>query len=86
MMLDESEEEASSSLAEGEMIDNVFEFNNIQIYDVMTHRVDVELINVEGQSGGNHRADSYHRLLPGSRSMKRTRTTSSACFTSRTFS
>ena len=29
------------------MIDNIFEFNNIQIYDVMTHRVDVESIDVE---------------------------------------
>ena len=47
MMLDESEEEGLIESAEGEMIDNVFEFNNIQIYDVMTHRVDVELINVE---------------------------------------
>lgn len=47
MMLDESEEEGLIESAEGEMIDNVFEFNNIQIYDVMTHRVDVESINVE---------------------------------------
>lgn len=47
MMLDESEEEGLIESAEGEMIDNVFEFNNIQIYDVMTHRVDVKSINVE---------------------------------------
>ena len=47
MMLDESEEEGLIESSEGEMIDNVFEFNNIQIYDVMTHRVDVESINVE---------------------------------------
>ena len=37
MMLDESEEEGLIESAEGEMIDNIFEFNNIQIYDVMTH-------------------------------------------------
>lgn len=47
MMLDESEEEGLIESTEGEMIDNIFEFNNIQIYDVMTHRVDVELINIE---------------------------------------
>lgn len=47
MMLDESEEEGLIESSEGEMIDNIFEFNNIQIYDVMTHRVDVESINVE---------------------------------------
>ena len=45
MMLDESEEEGLIESTEGEMIDNVFEFNNIQICDVMTHRVDVESIN-----------------------------------------
>ena len=47
MMLDESEEEGLIESSEGEMIDNIFEFNNIQIYDVMTHRVDVESIDVE---------------------------------------
>ena len=47
MMLDESEEEGLIESTEGEMIDNVFEFNNIQICDVMTHRVDVESIDVE---------------------------------------
>ena len=46
MMLDESEEEGLIESTEGEMIDNIFEFNNIQIYDVMTHRVDVELIDI----------------------------------------
>ena len=47
MMLDESEEEGLIESTEGEMIDNIFEFNNIQIYDVMTHRVDVELIDIQ---------------------------------------
>lgn len=47
LMLDESEEEGLIESTEGEMIDNIFEFNNIQIYDVMTHRVDVELIDIE---------------------------------------
>lgn len=47
MMLDASEEEGLIESTEGEMIDNIFEFNNIQIYDVMTHRVDVEVIDVE---------------------------------------
>ena len=47
MMLDESEEEGLIESSEGEMIDNIFEFNNIQIYDVMTNRVDVESIDVE---------------------------------------
>lgn len=46
IMLDESEEEGLIESGEGEMIDNVFEFNNIQISDVMTHRVDVESIDV----------------------------------------
>ena len=47
LMLDESEEEGLIESTEGEMIDNIFEFNNIQVYDVMTHRVDVELIDIE---------------------------------------
>lgn len=47
MMLDASEEEGLIESAEGEMIDNIFEFNNIQVYDVMTHRVDVEAIDIE---------------------------------------
>lgn len=47
MMLDVSEEEGLIESTEGEMIDNIFEFNNIQVYDVMTHRVDVETIDVE---------------------------------------
>ncbi len=47
MMLDESEEEGLIESTEGEMIDNIFEFNNIQAYDVMTHRVDVETIDIE---------------------------------------
>ena len=47
MMLDVGEEEGCIESTEGEMIDNIFEFNNIQIYDVMTHRVDVEVIDVE---------------------------------------
>ena len=47
LMLDESEEEGLIESTEGEMIDNIFEFNNIQIYDVMTHRVDVETIDIE---------------------------------------
>jgi putative hemolysin len=46
MMLDESEEEGLIESTEGEMIDNIFEFNNIQIYDVMTHRVDVDSIDL----------------------------------------
>lgn len=45
-MLDESEEGGLIESGEGEMIDNVFEFNNIPIGDVMTHRVDVELIDI----------------------------------------
>lgn len=47
MMLDESEEEGLIESTEGEMIDNIFEFNNIEAYDVMTHRVDVETIDIE---------------------------------------
>lgn len=47
MMLDESEEEGLIESTEGEMIDNIFEFNNIQGYDVMTHRVDVETIDIQ---------------------------------------
>lgn len=47
MILDESEEEGLIESTEGEMIDNIFEFNNIQAYDVMTHRVDVETIDIE---------------------------------------
>lgn len=47
MMLDESEEEGLIESTEGEMIDNIFEFNNIVAYDVMTHRVDVETIDIE---------------------------------------
>ena len=46
------------------MIDNIFEFNNIQIYDVMTHRVDVEFIDVEDSREEITELIPLHRLLP----------------------
>lgn len=41
MRADIAEEKGAITEAEGEMIDNVFEFNNHTAFDVMTHRTDV---------------------------------------------
>ena len=66
------------------MIDNVFEFNNIQISDVMTHRVDVESIDVEStpeEITERIRETGYSVF----RSMNRIRTTLSVCSMSRDY-
>lgn len=41
MMADIGEEKGAITETEGEMIDNIFEFNNHTAFDVMTHRTDV---------------------------------------------
>ena len=47
MMVDIGEEKGAIESAEKEMIENVFEFNNTTAGDVMTHRIDVQSIQVD---------------------------------------
>ena len=47
MRADIAEEKGAITEAEGEMIDNVFEFNNHTAFDVMTHRTDVVALPVD---------------------------------------
>ena len=47
MMADLGEEKGSITETEGEMIDNIFEFNNHTAFDVMTHRTDVIAISAD---------------------------------------
>lgn len=47
MMADIGEETGAITESEGEMIDNIFEFNNHTAFDVMTHRTDVIALDDE---------------------------------------
>lgn len=47
MMVDIGEEKGAIESTEKEMIENVFEFNNTTAGDVMTHRIDVQSIQVD---------------------------------------
>ncbi len=47
MMADIGEEKGAITESEGEMIDNIFEFNNHTAFDVMTHRTDVVALSVD---------------------------------------
>ena len=47
MMIDLSEEKGAIETDEREMIDNIFEFNNMTALDVMVHRTDMVMIWVE---------------------------------------
>ena len=47
MMADLGEETGAITESEGEMIDNIFEFNNHTAFDVMTHRTDVVALEDE---------------------------------------
>jgi len=47
MMADIGEETGAITESEGEMIDNIFEFNNHTAFDVMTHRTDVVALDDE---------------------------------------
>lgn len=47
MMADIGEEKGAITESEGEMIDNIFEFNNHTAFDVMTHRTDVVALPVD---------------------------------------
>mgnify|MGYP002581750577 FL=1 len=44
MMADLGEEKGSITETEGEMIDNIFEFNNHTAFDVMTHRTEIAAV------------------------------------------
>lgn len=46
MLIDESEEKGAIKQEEKEMIHNIFEFNDITVYEVMTHRTDVYAIEI----------------------------------------
>ncbi len=44
LMIDEGEQDGTIASAEQEMIHNIFEFNNLAVNDVMTHRTEVEWV------------------------------------------
>lgn len=46
-LIDAGEESGNIEAAEKEMIENVFEFSEVTAYDVMTHRTDMEALNIE---------------------------------------
>ena len=50
-MVEESEELGTIQSEEKELIENVFDFNNLTAYDVMVHRPDVEAIDLEEEDG-----------------------------------
>lgn len=47
LMIDVGEEKGTINAMEKKMIDNIFEFNNTFAKDIMTHRVDLVMINLE---------------------------------------
>lgn len=47
MMIDEGTEKGTIESAENELIQNVFEFNDLTVEDVCTHRTDVALLYIE---------------------------------------
>ncbi|MDF9824261.1 putative hemolysin [Breznakia sp. PF5-3] len=47
LMVATSSEEGEIANTEKEMIDNIFEFNDTTVEDVMTHRVDVEALDID---------------------------------------
>ena len=47
MMVDEGEEKGSIEENEKELINNVFEFNDTTVSEVMTHRTDIYALNIE---------------------------------------
>lgn len=49
MMIDEGEEDGTIKQEEKEMINNIFEFNDIIVSEVMTHRTDVYAIDVNSK-------------------------------------
>ena len=46
MLIDEGEEKGTIELEEKEMINNIFEFNDISVSEVMTHRTDIFAIDI----------------------------------------
>lgn len=46
MMIDEGEEKGTIEQEEKEMINNIFEFNDITVSEVMTHRIDVYAVDM----------------------------------------
>ncbi|MCI9286968.1 MAG: HlyC/CorC family transporter [Clostridia bacterium] len=47
MMIDEGEEKGSIEQNERELINNVFEFNDITVSEIMTHRTDIFALNID---------------------------------------
>ncbi len=47
MMVDVGEEKGTINVAEKQMINNIFEFNNKNVTDVMTHRTDIMALELE---------------------------------------
>ncbi len=50
LMVDAGEEDGNIELNEKEMIENIFEFNNITAADIMVHRTEMTAINIEESS------------------------------------
>ncbi len=50
MMVDASEEDGNIDTSEKEMIENIFEFNNITASDIMVHRTEVTAIDCESSN------------------------------------
>lgn len=46
MMMELARQEGNIEKVENEWIQNVFEFNDVSLYDIMTHRVDLQMIEV----------------------------------------
>ncbi|OCN06327.1 hemolysin [Erysipelotrichaceae bacterium MTC7] len=64
LMVATSSEEGEINVSEREMIDNIFEFNDTEVNEVMTHRVDVEGLEVHA---------SYEEVMDYSKSSRYTR-------------
>ncbi len=47
MMMEVARKEGNIEKAESDWIQNVFEFNDVSLYDIMTHRIDLEMIEVD---------------------------------------
>ena len=76
MMVDIGEEKGAIQAGEKEMIENIFEFDNMTAEDVMVHRTDMEMLWVDDTP---EEIEATIESTGLSRCMRRTPTTSSAC-------
>ncbi len=64
MMVDIGEEKGEIEADEKQMIENVFEFNNMTAEECMVHRKDVTAIDVEDEPGRHPADHSGQRPFP----------------------